>query len=77
MVSSLMADWNAVLHKLSFVVLKIPVNVLFFTHLALLDLKLNLSFVRSGEKAFKSLNNSMVRNCEFVWCTKTELSVFF
>ena len=35
------------------------------------------SFMRSGEKAFKSLNNSIVRRCEFLWCAETELSVLF
>ena len=32
--------------------------------------------MRSGEKAFKSLNNSKVRRCEFLWCTEARLSVF-
>ena len=72
-------------HKLSyfaqaliFLVLKMSVNVPFFTYLSLLDLKLKhqfnekTSFMRSREKAFKTLNNSMLRNCEFLWCTEPE-----
>ena len=27
-----------------------------------------ISFMGSGEKVFKSLNNSIVRRCEFLWC---------
>ena len=68
--------------------LKIPVNVPFFTDSALLDLKLSFnekglnkvfygSLVKSREKPFKMLYNSIVRNFEFLWCIEAELSAFF
>ena len=36
-----------------------------------------IPFMRSGKKAFKSLNNSIIRRRKFIWCTETELSIFF
>ena len=30
-----------------------------------------ISFMGSGETTFKSLSNSMVRRCEFLWCIET------
>ena len=89
-VSSLMADWNFVSNPeflmcfaqaLIFFVLRISVNVPFFYSLSTSEFETEASFnekiyfMRSGEKAFKSLNNSIVRRCEFLWCTETELSV--
>ena len=55
----------------------------FFTRLAPLDLKTEASFnektsyMRPGEKAFKNLRNTIVRNFEFFCCTDTELLDFF
>ena len=54
-------------------VLKISVDVPFSTHLTFNE---KISFVRSGEKVFKSLNNSIARRCKLLWCTETIISLF-
>ena len=36
-----------------------------------------VSFVRSGEKSFETLYNSIVKNYKFLLCTETKLSAFF
>ena len=65
-----------------FCVVKIAVNVPFFTRLELVDLKTEVSFnektsfMWSREITFKNLSNTIVRNFEFLWCTKTKLSDF-
>ena len=50
-------------------------------YLARLDLKLKHHFMRTlyevWRKTFKTSYNSIVRNCEFLCCAETELSVFF
>ena len=35
-----------------------------------------ISFMRSGEKVFKTLNNSILRRCEIFHCTETNLQSF-
>ena len=87
-----MADWNVVISPEIFMLFRtsshnfgaknINERAIFYS-LSTSGFKTEASFnerissIRSEEKAFKSLINSIVRNCEFLWCTETELSVIF
>ena len=86
-VSSLMADFNVVSNPDFFILFctsshtgtffaKISLNVSFFTYLALLDLKLKHHLMRKF-LSWGLDNMSIVRRCEFLWCTEAELLVFF
>ena len=92
-VSRLMADWNvvsnpkffyAVLHKLSyFFCAKYISEYAIFYSLSTSGFKTEasfneeISFMRSGEKAFKSLNNSIVRRCGYFGLLKQNYHFFF
>ena len=91
-VPSLMDDWNVVISPEIFMLFRTSSHIFraknineraIFYSLSTSGFKNEASFnerissIRSEEKAFKSLNNSIVRNGEFLWCTETEYHSFF
>ena len=90
-VYSLMTDWNVLRNPELLILIRLSSHILcaknisgcaIFYSLSTSGFKTKaffnekMSFMRSKEKAFKSLNKSIVRRCEFVWYTEADLSVF-